>query len=76
MHLFLMGLDEIIYETIRSNLLAQDPLSTLNKVYSMLVQDKRLNMMARGIDNHSEAMTFVLQGTFPYISHNEGKDKI
>lgn len=33
-HTFLMGLDEIVYGTVRSNILAQDSLSNINKVYS------------------------------------------
>jgi len=39
-HTFLMGLDDIIYNTIRSNILAHDPLLNLNKVYSILIQEK------------------------------------
>lgn len=63
-HPFLMGLDETIYGTVRSNLLAQDLLPTLNRVYSKLVQDKRVKMMARGIDKHRKAMTFIEQTHF------------
>nr|GEZ01788.1 retrovirus-related Pol polyprotein from transposon TNT 1-94 [Tanacetum cinerariifolium] len=33
-HQFLMGLDETLYGTVKSNLLAQDPLPNLNKIYS------------------------------------------
>uniref|UniRef100_A0A6N2M1J8 Glycoside hydrolase family 19 catalytic domain-containing protein n=1 Tax=Salix viminalis TaxID=40686 RepID=A0A6N2M1J8_SALVM len=40
-HLFLMGLDEQTYGTVRSNILAQDPLTGLNKVYSILTQEER-----------------------------------
>ncbi|KAF9665210.1 hypothetical protein SADUNF_Sadunf16G0098600 [Salix dunnii] len=32
-HLFLMGLDEQSYEIMKSNILAQDPMPRLNKVY-------------------------------------------
>jgi len=36
-HQFLMGLDDASYGTVRSNILASDPLSSLNRVYAMLV---------------------------------------
>ncbi|KAK3019894.1 hypothetical protein RJ639_002943 [Escallonia herrerae] len=45
---FLMGLDETIYGTVRSNLLAQDPLPNLNRVYSTLIQEERVKTIARG----------------------------
>jgi len=37
-HIFLMGLDDGLYGTIRSNLLATDPMPSLNKMYYILVQ--------------------------------------
>ncbi|KAK3030496.1 hypothetical protein RJ639_038802 [Escallonia herrerae] len=46
-HQLLMGLDETIYGTVRSNLLAQDPLSNLNRVYSTLIQEERVKTIAR-----------------------------
>jgi len=39
-HTFLMGLDEIAYNMVRSNILAQDPLPNLNKVYLILIQEE------------------------------------
>jgi hypothetical protein len=33
-----MGLDDVVYEMVRSYLFAQDPLPNLNKTYSTLVQ--------------------------------------
>ena len=49
-HLFLMGLDDQIYETVRSNILAQDPFPGLNKVYSILTQEERVKMITHGRD--------------------------
>ncbi|KAF9682405.1 hypothetical protein SADUNF_Sadunf05G0105600 [Salix dunnii] len=46
-HLFLIGLDEQTYGTVRSNILAQDPLPGLNKVYSILTQEERGLMSER-----------------------------
>ena len=39
-HSFLMGLDENVFGTARSNILAQDPLPNMNKVYSILIQEE------------------------------------
>ena len=39
-HLFLLGLDDAVYGTVRSNILAQEPLPNLNKVYSVLIQEE------------------------------------
>lgn len=55
-HLFLMGLDEQTYGTVRSNILAQDPLTGLNKVYSILTQEERVKMITRGRDEQREIM--------------------
>jgi len=41
-HIFLMGLDDTIYDTIRSNILVHDPLPNLNKVCSNLIQEERV----------------------------------
>ena len=42
-HQLLMGLDDASYGTVRSNILASDPLSSLNRVYAMLVRRKSEN---------------------------------
>ncbi|CAM8954310.1 unnamed protein product [Rhodiola kirilowii] len=41
-HQFLMGLDDVVFGTLRSNIMAQDPLPPLNKVYSLVIQEERL----------------------------------
>ncbi|GKC77377.1 retrovirus-related pol polyprotein from transposon TNT 1-94 [Tanacetum coccineum] len=55
-HTFLIGLNESVYGTARSNILAQDPLPNLNKVYSILIQIERVNTMMRGKDERPELM--------------------
>ncbi|KAA8523786.1 hypothetical protein F0562_010210 [Nyssa sinensis] len=40
-HQFLMGLDEEVYGTVRSNILSTEPLPNLNRVYAMVVQQER-----------------------------------
>ena len=58
-HIFLVGLDENIYETVRSNILAQDPLPNMNKVYSILIQEERVKTIARGKEEPGESMALV-----------------
>ncbi|KAK3028580.1 hypothetical protein RJ639_039271 [Escallonia herrerae] len=74
-HQFLMGLDETIYGTVRSNVLAQDPLPNLNRVYSTLIQEEKVKTIARGKEERSEAMAFAAQSTTAYRSRGEWKDK-
>jgi len=64
-----MGLDDTIYGTIRSNILAHDPLPNLNKVYSILIQEEQVQTMARGKEDKGEVMAFVVRGRV------DGKDK-
>ena len=68
-HTFLMGLDDTIYGTIRSNILAHNPLLNLNKVYAILIQEERVQSMTRVKEDKGEVMTFVVRGRV------DGKDK-
>ena len=58
-HLFLMGLDEQRFGTTRSNILAQDPLPGLHKVYSILTQEEQVKGMTRGREEQGEFVAFV-----------------
>ena len=58
-HLFLMGLDEQQFGTTRSNILAQDPLPGLHKVYSILTQEEQVKSMSRVREEQGEIMAFV-----------------
>ncbi|GJW47672.1 hypothetical protein Tco_0079318 [Tanacetum coccineum] len=60
-YMFLMGLDESVYETARSNILAQDPLPNLIKVYLILIQEERVNTMMCGKDERPELMALATQ---------------
>jgi hypothetical protein len=40
-HQFLMGLDDSVFETVRSNILSMDSLPSLNKVYAMVIHEER-----------------------------------
>lgn len=56
-----MGLDETVYGTVRSNLLAQDPLPSLNKIYSTLVQEECVQTMTREKEKRNDVMIFAVQ---------------
>ncbi|KAJ1691232.1 hypothetical protein LUZ63_015387 [Rhynchospora breviuscula] len=70
-HQFLMGLDDV-YGPIRTNILSMDPLPSLNKVYSTVIQEERHKSVMRGRDERSEAVGFVVQarkGEKPTCTH-------
>nr|GMD95451.1 retrovirus-related Pol polyprotein from transposon TNT 1-94 [Ipomoea batatas] len=56
-HQFLMGLDGEQYNTIRSNVLSQDLLPNLNRVYHMVVQDEQARTIVSTHDNRSNLGT-------------------
>jgi hypothetical protein len=60
-HQFLMGLDDAIYGTVRSNLLATDPLPNLNRVYSTMIQEERVTTMTRTTEERREVMSLAVQ---------------
>lgn len=59
-HQFLMGLDTKQFGTVRSNVLAIEPLPSLNKVYGAILQEERQQAMTKAMENWSivEASTF------------------
>jgi len=56
----LMGLGETVFGTVRSNILAQDPLPNLNKVYWILIQEERVRDMTRGKEE-TEVIAFAVR---------------
>ncbi|XP_068466628.1 uncharacterized protein [Phaseolus vulgaris] len=54
-HQLLMRLEDASYGTVRSNILASDPLPSLNRVYAMLVQEERVRMMAKSTEERGQA---------------------
>lgn len=46
-HDFMYGLNEVLYGHVRSSLLAQDPLPTLDRAYQTLLQEERIRSNAR-----------------------------
>jgi len=55
-----MGLDTERFGTVRSNLLAIEPLPSLNRVYAAVLREERQQTMAKGMENQTtvEALTF------------------
>ncbi|WVZ25460.1 hypothetical protein V8G54_004004 [Vigna mungo] len=51
---FLMGLDDGIYGMVRSSLLTSDPLPSLNRVYSIIIQEERVRMITRAQEERGE----------------------
>ncbi|KAH9656138.1 retrovirus-related pol polyprotein from transposon RE1 [Citrus sinensis] len=62
LHQFLMGLDDTIYGSVRSNILSTDPLSPLNRAYSLVVQEERVQTITRGKEGRGEPVAFAVQG--------------
>nr|GEY48969.1 hypothetical protein [Tanacetum cinerariifolium] len=60
-HTFLMGLDENVYGTTRSNSLAKDHLPNMNKVYSTLIQEEQVKTMTRAKADRPKIMALAVQ---------------
>ena len=65
-HQFLMGLDHMQYNIVRSNILSQDPLPSLNKAYAAIVCEERQLQFTQFTEPRS-----VLEGVaFKATQHN------
>ncbi|KAJ3684366.1 hypothetical protein LUZ61_013530 [Rhynchospora tenuis] len=64
-HQFLMGLDDSVFKNVRSHILSMDPLPSLNKVYSLVIQEERHRSIARGKEEMTDAVGFVVQASKP-----------
>ncbi|XP_072066096.1 uncharacterized protein [Arachis hypogaea] len=49
-HQLLMGLNDVSYATMRSSILATDPLPSLNRVYMMLIQEESVKTITKSAD--------------------------
>ena len=54
-HQFLMGLDTEQFGIVRSNLLATEPLPTMNRAYAAILREERQEILTKGIDSRSMA---------------------
>jgi hypothetical protein len=69
-----MGLDDSIFETIRTNILSTDSLENLSKIYSMVVQEERHKSIVRARDERNKAVGFIVH--LNRIESNQQKDGI
>lgn len=77
LHEFLKGLDESLYGSVKSNLLSRDPLPTLDKAYSVLLQDEDGKHTSRVLNDKVDTMACAVRasqsgGTSrPFVSREE-----
>ncbi|XP_017415208.2 uncharacterized protein LOC108326303 isoform X5 [Vigna angularis] len=74
-HQFLMGLDDEGYGTTRSNVLATDPLPSLNRVYATMVQEERVRTITRSKEERGMIVGMVVQTETKGKLRNEVKEK-
>ncbi|XP_068461666.1 uncharacterized protein [Phaseolus vulgaris] len=75
-HQLLMGLDDASYGTVRSNILASDPLSSLNCVYAMLVQEERVKMMAKTTEERGLVVGLAMQANYKEKGRGDMVEKL
>lgn len=61
LHQFLMGLDESLYGSVKSNLLSRDLLPTLDEAYNVLTQDEESKLVGRLHEERSDGVSFAVQ---------------
>ncbi|XP_074281615.1 uncharacterized protein LOC141606139 [Silene latifolia] len=54
-HQFLMGLDTSLYGNIRTNLLMEDEITTLNRAYALVLREERHRAVTKPKEENSEA---------------------
>ncbi|KAI5654288.1 hypothetical protein M9H77_31475 [Catharanthus roseus] len=57
-HQFLIGLDNAIFGTMRSNILQIDPIPNIKKVYAMIIKEEAQRKMIRTVEIGYEAIVF------------------
>jgi hypothetical protein len=75
-HHFLMGLDDVLYGTTRSNLIATDPLPSLNRVYVTLIQEERVKAIARSKEERTEVVGLAVKTSGRTRGRGDPKDKL
>jgi len=73
-HQFLMVLNDTVYETARSNLLATDPLPSLNRVCSIMVQEEQVRSVARAVDERRKVVALIAHTPARWKGCIDGKD--
>lgn len=71
-HQFLMGLDETSCSTIRSNIIATDPLPNMYRVYSQVTEQEQEKAMTRSIQERSHSVGFAVKTTNTDLQNTRG----
>lgn len=74
-HQFLMGLDDLLFGTVRSNLLDTDPLPSLNRVYATMIQEERVKAIARNKEERGEVVGMAVQTGGRTRGRGDARDK-
>jgi len=69
-----MGLNDTIYGTVRSNLLASNPLPSLNRAYLIVIQEERVQTMARAVDERRDVIALVAHAPYRRKGRSERWD--
>ncbi|KAL9668137.1 hypothetical protein QQ045_002512 [Rhodiola kirilowii] len=69
-----MGLDDDQFSTLRSHIMAQDPLPTLNRAYALVIQEEHHKSVVKSREPHTDDVAFAVQqpSTEP-LHHNTHK---
>ncbi|KAA8515426.1 hypothetical protein F0562_018963 [Nyssa sinensis] len=59
-HQFLMGLNDEFFGTIRSQILAMDPLPSIGRAYAMVIQEEKHKSVTRGREDKSDTVAFAV----------------
>lgn len=70
-----MGLNDVLYGTVHSNLLATNPLPYVNKIYSILVQEERIKTITPSRKGSKEIIGMVVQTGVRFKERGEAKNK-
>ena len=70
-----MGLDDVSYGTMHSNMLAANLLPSLNRVYATLMQEEKMKTITRSKEERGVVMGLVVQAGHKSRGQGETKDK-
>lgn len=74
-HDFLYGINDELYSNMRSNLLAQDPLPSLDRAYQAFLQEERLRSSSRSKAECDDVITLVVKPQFQGSSRSDTRNK-
>ncbi|XP_020276643.1 uncharacterized protein LOC109850963 [Asparagus officinalis] len=61
LHQFLMGLDDAVFRTVRSQILSMEPLPSLSRAYATITREERHRSIARGQEERVEGVALATQ---------------